>query len=379
MLLLGIMTVPVFADTVAIEQESNGGIEQNKELEEGQKTRWEQILERLPHFSGYLQTGWNYNSQGEGTNSFQAKRLRLLMDGYVTKQVSFSLQVEAFNGVAESANKNGQKNLMVLDAFVTAKINQAFQVRVGQYCLPMGFENNDLAPGILETVDFSNICNRMVGRNAIGYDFEDYGRDLGIMAFGDFLPSRDGCFNYMSYYLSVTNGHLPNLNDNNKSKDLIGSFVVRPFKNMSVMASYNWGKYDGSVGGKPVTAQVMNRMIAGIWYHDSQGLNFRTEYGYITSGYHGKQVREKSLYSLVGWHVGKFLPLVRYDFYRDEVNRGTLNNYDRFLVGVSYKPFQRVRLQANYAYSLYTPEARKMSNDGKQGSNQVQIMGIFSF
>lgn len=123
----------------------------------------------------------------------------------------------------------------------------------------------------------------------------------------------------------------------------------------------------------------MNRMIAGIWYHDSQGLNFRTEYGYITSGYHGKLVREKSLYSLVGWHVGKFLPLVRYDFYRDEVNRGTLNNYDRFLVGVSYKPFQRVRLQANYAYSLYTPEARKMSNDGKQGSNQVQIMGIFSF
>ena len=59
--------MPVFADTVAIEQESNGGIEQNKELEEGQKTRWEQILERLPHFSGYLQTGWNYKSQGEGT------------------------------------------------------------------------------------------------------------------------------------------------------------------------------------------------------------------------------------------------------------------------------------------------------------------------
>ena len=40
--------------------------------------------------------------------------------------------------------------------------------------MPLGYENYDLSPSTLETVDFSNICYRMVCRNAIGYDFVDY-------------------------------------------------------------------------------------------------------------------------------------------------------------------------------------------------------------
>ena len=71
----------------------------------------------MPSFSGYLQTGWNYNSVGDGSSSFQAKRLRLIMDGNVVKNVSFRLQIEAFNGIAGSTNGNGQKNLQVMDAF----------------------------------------------------------------------------------------------------------------------------------------------------------------------------------------------------------------------------------------------------------------------
>ena len=67
------------------------------------------------------------------------------MDGNVVK-TSFRLQIEAFNGIAGSTNGNGQKNLQVMDAFVTAKISKAFQVRVGQYYLPLGYENYDLSP-----------------------------------------------------------------------------------------------------------------------------------------------------------------------------------------------------------------------------------------
>ena len=98
--------------------------------EESEPTKWEKVLEKLPKLSGYLQTGWNYNSVGDGSSSFQAKRLRLIMDGNVVKNVSFRLQIEAFNGIAGSTNGNGQKNLQVMDAFVTAKISKAFQVRV---------------------------------------------------------------------------------------------------------------------------------------------------------------------------------------------------------------------------------------------------------
>ena len=143
-------------------------------IENSEPAKWEKVLEKLPKLSGYLQTGWNYNSVGNGSSSFQAKRLRLIMDGNVVKNVSFRLQIEAFNGIAGSTNGNGQKNLQVMDAFVTAKISKAFQIRAGQYYLPLGYENYDLSPSTLETVDFSNICYRMVCRNAIGYDFVDY-------------------------------------------------------------------------------------------------------------------------------------------------------------------------------------------------------------
>ena len=80
-------------------------------IENSEPAKWEKVLEKLPKLSGYLQTGWNYNSVGNGSSSFQAKRLRLIMDGNVVKNVSFRLQIEAFNGIAGSTNGNGQKNI----------------------------------------------------------------------------------------------------------------------------------------------------------------------------------------------------------------------------------------------------------------------------
>ena len=152
------------------------------------------------------------------------------------------MQIEAFNGIAGSTNGNGQKNIQVMDAFFTYKFNPAFQVRVGQFYTPLGYENYDISPATLETVDFSNICYRMACRNAIGYDFVDYGRDLGIMLMGDLLPSAEG-FNYLSYNFAVTNGQLPCKDDNNKSKDIIAALTVRPLKYFNVKAAYNYGEY----------------------------------------------------------------------------------------------------------------------------------------
>ena len=77
---------------------------------EKEKTGWEKFLEKLPKISGYLQSGWNYTSNANSsTSSFQAKRLRLLLDGKVGEKVDFRLQIEAFNGISGSTNGNGQK------------------------------------------------------------------------------------------------------------------------------------------------------------------------------------------------------------------------------------------------------------------------------
>ena len=353
------------------------------------KTGWEKFAEKLPKLSGYLQTGWNYNSLGNGSSSFQAKRLRLIMDGNVHEKISFRLQVEAFNGIGGSRNPNGQKDLQVMDAFVTAKINEAFQVRAGQYYLPIGYENYDISPATLETVDFSNICYRMVCRNALGYDFVEYGRDLGVMLMGNLFKNEQDNFYRLSYNLSLSNGHLPAMDDNNKSKDIVASLTFRPIKLLNIKASYAWGEYNGVIDPEAfgfdgisddivLKNQSMHRAILGVWYNNPQGLDVRAEYGHTQSKLNGSYInKEDSFYTLVGYHLGKFLPVVRYDFFRDKVRDTKSWNYDRFLVGLTYVPCKHVKLQANYAYTSYTDKAAKAL--AEDNSHQIQLMGIFSF
>ena len=329
------------------------------------KNKVEEIIAKLPvKVSGYLQTGWNWTDAGAGSSSFQAKRLRLMVDGKVTNNIAFRLQVEAFNGVKSSkANTSGQKDLQVMDAFATWKIKPAFQLRAGQFYTPMGFENYDISPATLETVDFSNICYQMACRNAIDYNYIDYGRDLGIMVMGDLLPHEDG-FNQLSYNLALTNGSLPCKDDSNKSKDLIAALTWRPIKHMMVKGAYNWGEYSNGQKYLP-----MNRMIVGAWYNNPTGLDVRAEYGMIKSD--KANVDEQAAYVLAAYHIGKWLPVVRWDMYKDKT--GTLGeDYNRILAGVSYELCKNVKFQANYLHKM--PNA-----DGAESSNQIQIMGIFKF
>lgn len=336
----------------------------------------EKIMSMMPKVSGYLQTGWNYTSNDEkSTSSFQAKRLRLILDGNVSSNIDFRLQIEAFNGISGTRNGRGQKNLQVMDAFATWKIRPEFKIRAGQFYMPIGFENYDISPATLETVDFSNIVYRMVTRNPISYDYIDYGRDLGVMIMGDLLPSDEG-FNYLSYDVALTNGALPAKDDNNKSKDFIASLRVRPMKHLMLKGSFNWGEYAQEFSDNLGQYQSMNRFIVGAWYNNPKGLDLRAEFGKIKSDSDIK-IDETGAYVLAGWHAGKWLPVVRWDMYEDAENEYTGNNYNRILAGVSYQVTNNFKLQANYNHKMYTDEAEEAL--GYDSDNQLQIMALFKF
>lgn len=350
---------------------------------EKEKTGWEKFLEKLPKISGYLQSGWNYTSNANSsTSSFQAKRLRLLLDGKVGEKVDFRLQIEAFNGISGSTNGNGQKNLQVMDAFATWKIVPEFKVRVGQFYTPLGYENYDISPATLETVDFSNIVYRMACRNPYEYNLVDYGRDLGIMFIGDAFDSGKG-FSYLHYDVAITNGSIPCKDDSNQSKDIYVSLMVRPFKYFNIKGTYNWGEYKSVElsGGKGVGSgsyNPMNRFVVGAWYDNPKGLNLRAEYGHMKSAVGGVDVvKENGAYVLAGWHLGKFLPIVRWDMYEDCVNTGTANNYNRILLGCTYQIFKNMKLQVNYGHFMYSGDAKDAL--GYDSSEQLQIMGMFKF
>lgn len=350
---------------------------------EKEKTGWEKFLEKLPKISGYLQSGWNYTSNANSSSSsFQAKRLRLLLDGKVGEKVDFRLQIEAFNGISGSTNGNGQKNLQVMDAFATWKIVPEFKVRVGQFYTPLGYENYDISPATLETVDFSNIVYRMACRNPYEYNLVDYGRDLGIMFIGDAFDSGKG-FSYLHYDVAITNGSIPCKDDSNQSKDIYVSLTVRPFKYFNIKGTYNWGEYKSVklAGGEGVGSgnyNPMNRYVVGAWYDNPKGLNLRAEYGHMKSAVGGVDiVKENGAYVLAGWHLGKFLPIVRWDMYEDCVNTGTANNYNRILLGCSYQIFKNMKLQVNYGHFMYSGDAKDAL--GYDSSEQLQIMGMFKF
>ena len=362
-----------------------------------EQTTWEKIISHMPKFSGYLQTGWNWSKTSatgsKASSSFQAKRLRLIMDGNVGEKVDFRLQIEAFNGIAGSTNGNGQKTVQVMDAFATLKLMPELKIRAGQFYTPLGYENYDISPKTLETVDFSNIVYRMACRNPYEYNVIDYGRDLGVMIMGDAFDSGKG-FRYLHYDLALTNGSLPTKDDRNSSKDVYASVTVRPMKYFNIKTTYNYGRYSTqNIGGTPGVGSgkysPMNRMVVGAWYNDPQGLDLRAEYGLMKSKVDGiKFIDEQGAYFLAAYHINKWLPMVRWDMYKDSSEQGaagvvtgnnktTTNNYNRILLGVNYQLYKNVTIQFNYHHYFYNKKVE--AANGYAATNQIQLMGRFAF
>ena len=362
-----------------------------------EQTTWEKIISHMPKFSGYLQTGWNWSKTSatgsKASSSFQAKRLRLIMDGNVGEKVDFRLQIEAFNGIAGSTNGNGQKTVQVMDAFATLKLMPELKIRAGQFYTPLGYENYDISPKTLETVDFSNIVYRMACRNPYEYNLVDYGRDLGVMIMGDAFDSGKG-FRYLHYDLALTNGSLPTKDDRNSSKDVYASVTVRPMKYFNIKTTYNYGRYStqnigGSTGVGSGKYSPMNRMVVGAWYNDPQGLDLRAEYGLMKSKVDGiKFIDEQGAYFLAAYHLNKWLPMVRWDMYKDSSEQGaagvvtgnnktTTNNYNRILLGVNYQLYKNVTIQFNYHHYFYNKDVE--AANGYAATNQIQLMGRFAF
>ena len=362
-----------------------------------EQTTWEKIISHMPKFSGYLQTGWNWSKTSatgsRASSSFQAKRLRLIMDGNVGEKVDFRLQIEAFNGIAGSTNGNGQKTVQVMDAFATLKLMPELKIRAGQFYTPLGYENYDISPKTLETVDFSNIVYRMACRNPYEYNVIDYGRDLGVMIMGDAFDSGKG-FRYLHYDLALTNGSLPTKDDRNSSKDVYASVTVRPMKYFNIKTTYNYGRYSTqNIGGTPGVGSgkysPMNRMVVGAWYNDPQGLDLRAEYGLMKSKVDGiKFIDEQGAYFLAAYHLNKWLPMVRWDMYKDSSEQGaagivtgnnktTTNNYNRILLGVNYQLYKNVTIQFNYHHYFYNKDVE--AANGYAATNQIQLMGRFAF
>ena len=326
---------------------------------------------KLPKFSGYLQAGYLWDKSSD-VSTFKVNRLRLILTGDISKTFDYKLQAEGFSNSVDGKNK---ALVSVQDAFIRAKFHPSLYVQVGQFPISLSIENFDISPATLEFVNFSSIVNKMVCRNAVT-GFTHYGRDAGVMLSGSFLP-KDG-YSLISYNLNLFNGSQLNQTDNNKSKDIVGRLTVQPHKNFRVSGSMNWGEYykpQPNIDGVPEADVVnygryvsMTRYVVGAFYQADR-LTVRGEFGQQKSQY--DLVDETMYYVMAGYNVcDKITPLVRYDVFD---NSGIADGKETNLaVGILYKPIPRLRVQANYTYSIYQMPTIK---DGQR--LELMVTGLF--
>jgi hypothetical protein len=338
----------------------------------------ERILSALPKVSGYLQGGYWWADRNAGDRStFQMKRMRLILDKKISRRFDFRAQFEVFSS-SYDGTPYAKKVMTVMDAFVNAHVNKAINFRGGQFYLPLGFENYDISPATLELIDFSSITYRIVCRNPVSSPGQiDYGRDIGAMIYGDLLENVDRGFSYLSYNLSITNGNLPTLLDDNKTKDLVGRLTVRPIKNLRLTGSYNWGEYRGpNADGIVENYLPMSRYIAGVWYNDPNGLVVRSEWGRMEST--RAMIREQGLYVMAGYRFGRWLPVARWDRYRDMNLAASPANRDNLLAGVSCDLTNSAKIQLNYIHSI-PPDIVRAARVRTLSGNSVQLMCLLKF
>lgn len=374
-------------------QETLDSLKHRIELLEQKQSAWEKYRQYLPTISGYIQTGYNYNSYGDGLSTFMVKRMRLIVGGNITSKGQYKIQLEAFNGVNVGSRWEKQKIIQILDAYGQYNFNDAVQLRAGQFSTPAGYENYIISPLTNVTIDYASICSRMVMRNAVGHNYSDFGRDLGLMLLGNLFKSASGNFHYLQYNLALTNGHLPTVNDNNKSKDIIAALTIWPVSKFNFKIAYNWGEYTpdsfsgnidnnsypwNTVAGKKYIP--LHRFIAGAWYNNPQGWYLRTEYGHLSSTYNNvKLVQESAFYIVCAYQFKKWIPVLRYDWYHDNINKSGADNRHRGLIGCTFIANNHIKIQLNYQLSHYDRLAAMAHNGSKRNSSELLLMGLFSF
>ena len=317
------------------------GLAQRLDKEEKKTSKWEKVLANLPKISGYGQMGYEWNGTTDAaTSSFSVMSVRMSLAGELGKKADYKFQFEFMNP-------------KLIDAYVRYKLHPGFSLQAGQFHTNFSLEG-PMAPLDMEAIDYAPIVK------AVACQTPDT-RDVGIAAYGA-AAQRDG-FSIFEYSVGVFNGEGKNKSDVNKSKDIIARVKINPLKEFTLSGSFGYGE-------RGDTYVHNTRYAAGLWWH---GENF-----YLRSEYLGLRQDDwaagtknqiDGCYAVAGYWIKKFCPLVRYNF-MDSCMGGTSVRQSDYLVGVDYKPFKYMRLQANYTRTHY---------NGRGSSNIVGLVvtGIF--
>ena len=186
---------------------------------------WVTTLSAHMELHGYAQAGYTWEHQEDvHSNSFDLKRVLFWAKANVTDRWSF-LFMHDFSSVVQEFYTDYR--------FLPKK---ELNVRFGQFKNSLSMQN-PLSPTKLELIDcYSQAVVYLTGCGSDPLNGVQYGRDLGIMLYGDLFK------NQLHYEFAVMNGSGINRKDNNKHKDVIGKLEYRLKPNFRIVTTGQLGK-----------------------------------------------------------------------------------------------------------------------------------------
>lgn len=338
--------------------------DQQEEMAYGRKeTKWASA----PKFGGYAIGSYKYSDQDgkHGGDGFNARNLRLYVDGTVLSDFKYRIQLEM------SGDPGASKGPHLKDFFLTWSHWKELEVKVGQFKRCFTFEN-PYNPWEVGVGDYSQMTKKLAGMSDYcgGESSSSGGRDLGLQIQGDLLPVGKDRHRLFHYQLGLFNGQGINHADANRRKDWIGTLQLQPIKDLFI-GVFGW---KGDMTYSNVTVG-RNRYALGVKY-EHEGWSARAEYAHQT----GHKISDfvysadtktqmlrpgASLGRADGWYVTVGVPCTswlkvyaKYDAYRDNASNSSLSSIYSLCPNFQLHKNLQFQLQYNYVCSKLDADRR---------------------
>lgn len=338
--------------------------DQQEEMAYGRKeTKWASA----PKFGGYAIGSYKYSDQDgkHGGDGFNARNLRLYVDGTVLSDFKYRIQLEM------SGDPGASKGPHLKDFFLTWSHWKELEVKVGQFKRCFTFEN-PYNPWEVGVGDYSQMTKKLAGMSDYcgGESSSSGGRDLGLQLQGDLLPVGKDRHRLFHYQLGLFNGQGINHADANRRKDWIGTLQLQPIKDLFI-GVFGW---KGDMTYSNVTVG-RNRYALGVKY-EHEGWSARAEYAHQT----GHKISDfvysadtktqmlrpgASLGRADGWYVTVGVPCTswlkvyaKYDAYRDNASNSSLSSIYSLCPNFQLHKNLQFQLQYNYVCSKLDADRR---------------------
>lgn len=290
------------------------------------------------NFGGLVQT-WLSHTQGETDSAygFGIKRLEFNPYGSITDKIDWGFMVGWDNNA-----------LRLFDAYLNFQIHEKFNIKVGRFSVP-GAVSGSLSPsGDLDLIERAAITMHWAGNSAIFGE-----RAWGVQAYGDLLEGK------LVYAVMFANrgafgdSFTPSIKSAvheypGKGVYLWSRLEARPIDGLRIGAFYGTGE-DKDTG--------LDRTSYGAHlFYVKKGVNLKAEYiagknSENNAGQFTGQLKYNGAYIVIGYKIGKFEPVARYDFTVPNDNSADMfgvEKYRNISLGVNYNFNKHIRFQLNY-------------------------------